>query len=540
MACEPAKAEKDYEIELKRDENYSFTDSEISGSSAAQPFFYQGLIFLHCFAYEEAREHFQKAVSLDSSFVMAYWGLAMTYNHAYWQIQDIVSARNVLNQLASTPEERLDKCNTPIERIFIESLDILYGSGKKYDRDIAYCKFLEDKVEDENRHIEMSAFYALALLGSPHYDRKEMVYEQCAQLTEKMIPSAPQHPGLLHYSILSNETRGQVSDISLNADNFKRLAPYASHAKHLSSHIHLTLGKWADVIEANSHSWLASIENERANSDEDLKNYHALHWLQYALLQVGESKKANELLNRMTRFNAKRESKSSRSHLLAMKAAHIIELNQYDGESSEIDIYSGDLNLTDRAGHAYLEGLKAYHIGNTDKLDRWTDQLDAHRIRAKNFLVEDGFTMCLPVGYFNRPTTQLDIDMVRIMEDQLMAMRCMIRNDTKGAEDWLLTASRRENEIIYPLGPPIIFKPSDELLGEWYLQQDQPQKALKAFQRSLQLHQGRLLSLQGLLTSARLTNQEILIEEAEESLSLLNSSKIQSKMIDSITEFEVE
>ena len=52
-----------------------------TGAEAAMPHFEKGLLLMHNFEYEDAREAFLKAQEIDSTFAMAYWGEAMTHNH---------------------------------------------------------------------------------------------------------------------------------------------------------------------------------------------------------------------------------------------------------------------------------------------------------------------------------------------------------------------------------------------------------------------------------------------------------------------------
>src|SRR5215211_6630961 len=60
-------------------------DFPTSGNAAAQPLFIKGVLLLHSFEYDDAREAFVEAEKADPGFAMAYWGEAMTYNHAVWQ-----------------------------------------------------------------------------------------------------------------------------------------------------------------------------------------------------------------------------------------------------------------------------------------------------------------------------------------------------------------------------------------------------------------------------------------------------------------------
>jgi Tfp pilus assembly protein PilF len=55
-------------------QGYGETDFEASGSRAAHAEFTTGLLQLHNFEYEDARESFQSALAIDPDFTMAFWG----------------------------------------------------------------------------------------------------------------------------------------------------------------------------------------------------------------------------------------------------------------------------------------------------------------------------------------------------------------------------------------------------------------------------------------------------------------------------------
>src|SRR5215203_1811491 len=80
-----------------------------SGNSAAQPKFIEGVKALHSFQFDEAAVAFREAQRIDGGFALAYWGEAMSYNHPLWAQQDLTAARQVLERLAPTPEERREK-----------------------------------------------------------------------------------------------------------------------------------------------------------------------------------------------------------------------------------------------------------------------------------------------------------------------------------------------------------------------------------------------------------------------------------------------
>ncbi|MCG8603496.1 hypothetical protein MJD09_00645, partial [bacterium] len=120
--------------------DYGKTRFSNSGASEAQEVFLRGLLMLHSFQYEDAREEFQAAQKIDSDFAMAYWGEAMTHNHPIWFRQNREAARAALAKLGKTPEDRLTKAPTEREKDYLRTLDILFGDGPKKERDFRYAE----------------------------------------------------------------------------------------------------------------------------------------------------------------------------------------------------------------------------------------------------------------------------------------------------------------------------------------------------------------------------------------------------------------
>ena len=146
--------------ETKKD-NLGVVNITITGKKSAQPNFEKGLLLLHSFEYEDAREAFIEAQKEDPKMPMAYWGEAMTYNHSLWQQQDYEAATTVLAKLDSI---NLEKNTTEIEKDLIESVHILYQpKTEKKQRDIAYSEFMEGLYKKYPANQEVAAFYALSL-----------------------------------------------------------------------------------------------------------------------------------------------------------------------------------------------------------------------------------------------------------------------------------------------------------------------------------------------------------------------------------------
>ena len=108
----------------------------VTGNQDAQEQFKIGLLLLHSFEYEDAREAFLEAQKADSTMVMAYWGEAMTFNHSLWQRQEKEKAVLALNKLSNDPDVRIEMAKTELEKDLMKAVSILYADGTKYERDV--------------------------------------------------------------------------------------------------------------------------------------------------------------------------------------------------------------------------------------------------------------------------------------------------------------------------------------------------------------------------------------------------------------------
>ncbi|HJO03600.1 MAG TPA: hypothetical protein QGG47_06485 [Acidobacteriota bacterium] len=136
-----------------------------SGAAEAQEPFIRGLLLLHSFEYDDAREAFQAAREIDPGFAMAYWGEAQTHNHPIWQQQDRDAARAALAELGATAEARYAKAGTGRERDYLRTLEVMYGEGGKRDRDYAYSDAMQRLMLKYPDDADARAFYALSILG---------------------------------------------------------------------------------------------------------------------------------------------------------------------------------------------------------------------------------------------------------------------------------------------------------------------------------------------------------------------------------------
>ncbi len=468
----------------------------VTGDEPAQANFKKGLLLLHSFEFDDAAEQFRKAIEIDKDFTMAYWGEAMTYNHPLWRYQNYEKATAVLNKLAATTEARVAKAKSPIEKDFIKSINILYGTGTKPERDSSYADWLGKLHQKYPGNNEVTSFYSLALLGSVQVGRNSAVYEKAAAMAKEVLKTNSQHPGALHYLIHAYDDPAHAGLAVSTADAYSQVAPAAGHALHMPTHIYLALGTWDKVISSNIVSWQAGYKRkERKKLDNDALNYHAYHWLMYGYLQSGQKGKAKAILDSMQLFCSQLNSERAREHLIYQKATYLAETNDYKSSVANIEVKQDDLNISTRAMDYFVTGMKYYYLQNEKELLQVITNLNRSILLDEERISSVGASLC---GAIKSPLpNSLDIQQAQVILLELKAMASWLQKDITLTTKYFNQAVTLESDISYAYGPPPIVKPSPEMYAEWLLEINKPSEAIIQFNHSLQATPGRLLSLIG-------------------------------------------
>src|SRR5229473_3208964 len=267
-----------------------------SGPSGAQADFLLGLAQLHNFEYDDAAEHFRKAQQIAPDFALAFWGQAMTQNHPVWKEEDVAAAREILRRLAPTPEARVAKAATEREKLYLRTVEALFGDGTKEERDRRHESVLAELHHKFPDDVDASSFYALAILGTAEHGRDFATYMRAAAVLEEVFPQHPRHPGVVHYLIHCYDDSVHAPLGLRAARIYSRIAPEAAHAQHMPSHIFLSLGMWDDVVKANETA-MAVINKERQKAGKPPAMCgHINEWLDYGYLQQGRVAEARRLL----------------------------------------------------------------------------------------------------------------------------------------------------------------------------------------------------------------------------------------------------
>lgn len=490
--------------EKKTENSLGHLPFDVTGSDQAVPAFQKGLLLMHNFEYYDATEAFIEAQNIDSTFAMAYWGEAMTYNHPVWGDVDVEKARTALRKLGDTQELRIERAATELEKDFIRAVDILFGEGSKPERDNAYADFMEKLYQRHPGNHEVAAFYALSLLGiKEDWRNYEDVNVKAADIAKMILNENPTHPGALHYLIHADDHPDYAQYALAAANAYAKLASYAGHALHMPSHIYLALGMWDDVIRSNEVSWAAGVDRKKAKElTNDALNYHAHLWLQYGYLQQGRYEDARVLLENQIAFNTAFETPRSRFHLLRMKGHYLFEAGEWDNELADLPIETKDLALEIRSVNYLINGTKAFKQDDEAGLlhvlqEMETDIATANYLKKEN----DNITICGVTSFVNTIPSTNELKNSEMIRLELNGMLAWMKNDVKGAESFFRQAVA--NDESYVTGPPDFLKLSREYLGEFLLTRDKPKEALEQFEAALKLAPNRLPVLRGGLEAAR-------------------------------------
>jgi tetratricopeptide (TPR) repeat protein len=466
---------------------------ELQGAPEAVEAFNKGLLLLHSFEYEDARESFRTAIAIDSTMAMAYWGEAMTFNHPIWHRQEPDSARASMSRRAMAGAES----NSELEADFLESLEVLYQEDlEKENRDVAYSEFYAEMSESYPKNHEVQSFYALSLMGSVPDVRDLEVYGKAGEVAAQIVKENPQHPGALHYMIHAYDDPAHAKLAMEAAQTYAQVAPSASHALHMPSHIFVAEGMWDEVISSNVDSYQASVDRMVTKGlDDDARGYHAYHWLQYGYLQKGEFQTAEDMVDSLQVYAETTPSKKGRSYLIRLQGTYLAETGAWDSPYADLEVDASDLNMVIKANQYFVRAMKSYSTGDSDSLNAMKDLLEALIRRESLFADTLDFKLCIPSDLSTaRPS---DIAASKAILYQIYALGFMLSSEGESAEEFLVKSTELEDSGNYSYGPPSIQKPTHEFYADWLLSKLRFEEALAEYEKALERCPGRRLSTLG-------------------------------------------
>ena len=489
---------------------------------------------LHSFEYAEAEKAFVKVIDMDPECAMAYWGVTMSIYHDLWAPPSETELKKGLQLLKIA--ESLPK--TEKAQLYIDAIGAFYADWENLDhnaRELLYTKKMENIYLSNKDDAEATVFYALALTSSA--DPNDKTYKnqkKAGALLENLFKEIPNHPGIAHYIIHSYDYP-ELAQMGLNtARRYAKIAPASAHAQHMPSHIFTRLGLWDESINTNINSASSAIcYAESVNLEARwTQEIHAVDYLVYAYLQMGDNKNALEQLNEMQAVKTvfPNDDFASAYALTAIPVRVALENKNWEEaanlELPKIDFTWGKFSWEKALLH-FGKLLGYSHIGNIASAEQELQILrDLHQSLLDS---KDNFTKTYKAN-------QVQI--------QIYAAQGWINLAKGNKEDALASmklAAKMESETSkHPVTPSEVL-PADELLGDMLLSLNKPKEALDAYEVNLKGHPNRFNGIYGAAIAAKQSgNNEKTKLYFEQLIELTKNSKSDRPEINEAKQFIAE
>jgi len=254
----------------------------------------RGVAYLYSFWFPESRRQFETAAQRDRACSVAYWGEAMA---DYEQIiggglpqgAQLKAGLEAIAKAQSAPEKAAR------ERAYIDAIAIIYAAASIPDHDARVRRYSAAMGAIHTAYPadhQAAVLYAMSLLkdGMPE-DRNLVLARKALTILGDVLKVEPDNPGVIHFIIHATDNP-RMAPLGLDAARrYAKVAPAAPHALHMPSHIFARLGLWNEDIQSNLASKAASEQPALLHTEAE-NRLHAMDFLQYAYLQIGDEDRA--------------------------------------------------------------------------------------------------------------------------------------------------------------------------------------------------------------------------------------------------------
>ncbi len=282
-------------------EKLGMVEFRVECSAAAQQEFNRAIALYHSFWFAPANQSFDKVAQLDPDCGLAHWGRALSAlgNPFAWP----APAKAWQAGAASMAKAKQVGARSERERDYIAALGKFYEGWEQTEhrpRALAWEAAMEQLAGRYSDDREAQIFYSLALIANALPTDKTFKNQlRAGEILQPLFEKHPDHPGAAHYLIHGYDYTELVQRGLPAARRYASIAPSAPHALHMPAHIFTRLGMWEESIETNRAS-AAAARNELNDTTMTIGSYNALHamdYMMYAHLQLGQDKAARKLLD---------------------------------------------------------------------------------------------------------------------------------------------------------------------------------------------------------------------------------------------------
>ena len=266
--------------------------------------------------------------------------------------------------MAAIEKAKAIGANTQRERDFINAMGAFYTDFDKVDhrsRVLAYLKAMEGVAQAYPKDDEAQILYAIELnVAAPPSDKTYAMQLKGAAILEPIFQRQPRHPGVAHYLIHLYDTPALAEKGLDAAKRYSQIAPAAPHAQHMPSHIFTRVGYWKESIGSN----LEAARSAKA-SNEAHDQLHAMDYLVYAYLQMGQDAKAQAVVEEMRGVSGFTETFIAGPYALAVSPArYAIERGDWNA-AAQLAVRPSPLANVEAMTH-FARALGAARSGHPD------------------------------------------------------------------------------------------------------------------------------------------------------------------------------
>jgi hypothetical protein len=445
---------------------------ETSCTQDAQNLFDQAMLYQHSFWYRASQKFFEEVLKADPGCGIAYWGIGLSLllnPHAP------TPAKNLAEGAAALAKGRSIGAKTQRERDYLDALAVMYADYEKVDhrsRIQAYAKAMEQLALRYPNDDEAQIHYALTLSTSASPADKTYANQlRGATILEPIFKRQPQHPGIAHYLIHLYDYP-PIAEKGLDAARrYAKIAPEASHAQHMPSHIFTRVGYWSESIASNVEAARVAKSNNEGHDQ-----LHAMDYLVYAYLQLGQDGKAKAVMDEMNRVSGFTETFIAGPYALAASPArYAIERGDWNAAAA-LQVRPTPLAHVEAITHL-ARALGAARSGNPEAAK--PEIMKLAELRDKLREAKDAYW-----------SEQVDIQ-------QKIATAWVIYAEGKYADAlkaMSLAADAEDKTEKHPVTPGVP-KPARELYGVMLLERGMANEALACFESTLKKEPNRLGAL---------------------------------------------
>jgi tetratricopeptide (TPR) repeat protein len=489
-------------------------DFATSCSPAVQHEFKHAVWTLHSFWYPEALKEFTTVTQADPNCSIGYWGIAMSHWYPLWYPPNpaaLKAGSEAVEQAMAAPTK------TEREKDYIAAIAAFYRDNDKLDhraRALAYEKAMEQVYLKYPEDREAGVFYALALNATAlPTDQTFANKRKAAEILNKVWKEQPNHPGVVHYLIHSDDS-AQFAQAGLDAAIcYAKIAPDVPHALHMPSHIFTRLGMWRESIDSNSAANAAALAYVRKSLGPDGfdgETVHTMDYLEYAYLQTAEDGPAKAVVDQLVSFHQSAGANLPSAYAIAaIPVRYALERRDWQAATSlsapaigfplehfpwaeAMISYAralGDARTGNIAGAqteiTQLQSLKDKLLAGKDTY--WANQVEVQRLGAAGVLAH-------------------------------------VQGDNKKAIELVRAAADLEATMDKHPATPSSVLPARELLGDLLLELNQPDAALVEYKEMLRTDPNRFRSILGEARAAKQAGDTAAAHDAYQKLVALSKS----------------